>query len=64
MVEQPIQDGGGDGAVIVEDGWPEFEGFVGGEDDRATFIALADDLEEEVGAVLVDRKIADLIQLC
>src|SRR5271166_5873719 len=39
---------------------PLFEGFVGGKDDRTAFVALADDLEEQVGSALVDGKIADL----
>lgn len=30
------------------------EGLVGAQDDRAALVALADDLEEEVGAVFVD----------
>jgi len=34
----------------------------GGDDEGAAFIALADDLEEEVGAGLVERQIADLVQ--
>ena len=33
---------------------PLFEGLVGGEDDRTAFVALADDLEEQVGAALID----------
>jgi hypothetical protein len=35
-----------------------FEGFVGGQHDGAPLVALADDLEEQVGAVLVYRKIS------
>ena len=54
MMEESVKDGGGDGAVVVEDGGPLFEGFVGGEDDGTAFVALADDLEEEVGPMLVD----------
>ena len=41
---------------------PLFEGFVGGKDDRTAFVALADDLEEQVGSALVDGKIADLVE--
>ena len=35
--------------------------LVGGEDDGATFVALADDLEEQVGAVFVDGQVAELV---
>ncbi len=62
VVEEAVEDGGGDGGVAVEDGGPLFEGFVGGEDDGALFVAGADDLEEEVGAALVDGEVADFIQ--
>ena len=54
--------GGGDSAIAVEDGSPLFEGFVGGQDDRTAFVALADDLEEQVGSALVDGKIANLVE--
>jgi hypothetical protein len=33
VVEEAVEDGGGDGGVAVEDGGPPFEGFVGGQDD-------------------------------
>jgi hypothetical protein len=51
MVEQAVEDGGGDGGVAVEDGWPLFECFVGGQHYGAAFVAGADDLEEELGTV-------------
>ena len=53
-MKKPIEHGGGDGAITVEDGRPLFEGFVGGNDDRTAFVALADDLEKQVGSALVD----------
>ena len=62
VVEEAVEDGGGDGGVAVEDGGPLFVGFVGGEDDGAAFVAGADDLEEEVGSVLVDGEVADFIK--
>ena len=52
VVEEAVEHSGGDGGVAVEDGGPLFEGFVGGEDDGAPFVAGADDLEQEVGAPL------------
>src|SRR5438093_976282 len=62
MMKEAVQHRGGDGAVAVEDGWPLLEGFVGGEDDGAAFVALADDLEEEIGAALIDGEVADLVE--
>jgi len=38
------------------------EGFVGGQDNRTPFIALADGLKKQIGAVLVDGQITDFIQ--
>ena len=60
MVEETIEDGGGDGGVTVEDGGPLLEGFVGGQHDGTAFISGTDDLEEETRPVLVDGQIADL----
>ncbi len=62
VVKEAVQHGRGDGAVVIEDRRPLFEGFVGGQDDGAAFIALADGLEEQIGAMLIDGQIADFIQ--
>jgi len=50
MMQQPIQDRGGQGAVMVEDRGPLLAGAVGGNDERSLFIAEADHLEEQIGA--------------
>ena len=39
MVQQSIEDCGGEGRVVVEDLGPGFEGLIGGEDCGAAFIA-------------------------
>ena len=62
VVEKAVEDGGGNGAVAVEDCGPLLEGFVGGEHDGAALVALADRLEEEVCAALIDGKITDLVK--
>ena len=62
MVQEAVEDGGGQGAVVVEDLGPVFEGSVGGDDDGALLVALADDLEEQIGAVLVDGQIAEFVE--
>ena len=62
MMQQPIQDRGGQGAVMVEDRGPFLEGAVGGNDKRPLFIAEANHLEEQIGACLVNREIAELVK--
>ena len=54
VVEDAVEDGGGEGGVVVEDGGPVLEDLVGAQDDGAAFVALADDLEEQIGAAFVD----------
>src|SRR5215472_11920205 len=60
-MEDAIEDGGGQGAVVVEDLRPVFVGAVGGDHHRGALVALADDLEQQVGAVLIDREVAELV---
>src|SRR5580693_7963186 len=61
VFHQAIGDGGGNGGV-VEDVAPVGEGSVG-RDQRASLMAVAggDDLIEEVGSLLIERKIAELV---
>src|SRR5262249_4911172 len=61
VVQDAIEDGGGQGAVIVEDLRPVLVDAVGGDHHRRTLVALADDLEQQVGTVLVDGKVAELV---
>src|SRR6202049_3902035 len=61
VVQDAVEDGGGQGAVVVEDLRPVFVGAVGGDHHRSALVALADDLEQQVCAVLVDRKVTELI---
>src|SRR6266567_4999759 len=62
MMQQPIQDRGGQGAIMVENRGPLLKSAVGGQDDRPLFIAQGDDLEEEIGAHLVNREVAELVE--
>ena len=61
VMEQPIEQCRGEGAVVVEDLGPVLVGAIGGDDDGAALVALADDLEEQVGAVFVDGQIAQFV---
>jgi hypothetical protein len=61
VVEDAIEDGGSQHAVVVEDGWPVLVGLVGGQHDRAALVALADDLEQQVCPAFVDGQVAQLI---
>ena len=61
-MEQAVEYRRGDGAIVVENGGPLLEGFVGGLGDGAAFIPLADDLEEQIGSLLVNGQVAHLVQ--
>ena len=61
-MKKAIEDGGGNGAIAVEDSGPLFEGFVGGDDDRTAFVSLTDDLKKQVGSALIYGQIPHLIQ--
>ena len=60
MMQQPIQDRRRDQRV-AKDFSPRPEAVVRGEDNGASLIPPGDELEEEVGAVLIKRDVADLI---
>ena len=59
-VDQPVDERGGHD-LVAEHGAPLLESLVGGEHGRDSLVAGVDELEEEHGAVLVDRQVADLI---
>ena len=46
-MKKSIEDGGGNGAIAVEDRGPLFEGFIGSNNDGTAFVSLADDLEKQ-----------------
>ena len=60
--QQPVQDGGRQGTVIVKDLGPFPEGTIRGQHDRPLFIAEGDDLEEQIGTCLVNRQVAQLVE--
>src|SRR5262249_18260153 len=61
VVEDAVEDGGGERAVVVEDLRPVLVGTIGGDDHRRALVALADDLKQQIGTVLVDRQVAELV---
>jgi len=61
-MEQPIQDGSGQGAVMVQEGGPLLQSAVGGQDQRPVFIAEAEHLAEQIGAGLVQGERAELVE--
>ena len=60
VMHQPIDQGGGQGVVHVEDRAPIPEGSVGSDHDRAAFAPGGDDLEQQVRTAFVDGQIAQL----
>src|SRR3546814_8558401 len=60
VVQQAIQDGGGDHRV-AEHRAPLGDRAVRGEQDRAALVTPADQLEEQVGGVRIERQVAELV---
>src|SRR5512142_2962975 len=61
VMEEAIQHGASQRRVVIEDLGPVLIRLVGREHDRTPLVALADDLEEQVGPNLVDGQITDLV---
>ena len=60
VVDQPVDERGGHD-LVAEHGALLLESLVGGEHGRGSLVAGVDELEEEHGAVLADRQVADLV---
>ena len=60
VVQQAVEDGGGDDGV-AEDLAPGAQALIAGQDDRAPLVAARDELKEEIGALAVDGDVADLV---
>src|SRR5712691_5429035 len=58
---EPVHDGGAEPRV-GEGGGPFAEGGVGGDRDGGAFLALGEDLEEQLGAAAVELEVAQLVQ--
>ena len=59
-VGEAVNDGLGE-AGVGEDLGPFAEGQVGGDDQRAAFVALGEDLEDELGGAVGQREVAELV---
>ncbi len=62
VMHQPIDHGGGQGVVHVEDLAPVAEGTIRGDHDRSGLVAGGDDLEHQVRTAFVDGQIAQFIE--
>ena len=60
MVDEPVDHGGG-GDGVSEDFTPTSERFVGGDDDRGSFVAGRHQLEEQVGGFAFEGDVADFV---
>lgn len=61
MMEDTVKDGGGECCIIIEDGGPLFERFIGRDADGAALVAFTNDLEEQIGSGFIDGHVAKLI---
>jgi hypothetical protein len=59
-VDEAVDHGGGHG-VVAEDLAPAAELLVAGDDQRCAFVAGGDELEEQVGGLVLERDVADLV---
>jgi hypothetical protein len=59
-VDEPVDQGGGDHGV-AEDLAPLLEAAVGGDDDRAAFVAAGDEREEQVGGLALQGQVANFV---
>lgn len=60
MMEQAFEDRAGDHGV-AEDLAPGAEALVAGDDDRTALVATRDQLEGQVGALVIDWRVTDLV---
>src|SRR5207249_9293129 len=60
VVDESVDQGGGDHRV-AEDLAPLLEAAVGGDDDRAAFVAAGDEREEEIRGLAFEGEVADLV---
>ncbi len=61
---EPIEERGGQLLVASEDGDPLGEGEIGRHDGGAAFIAVGDQIEEQLAADAIEGDEAELVDLC
>ena len=62
MMHEPIKYGRGKSSVVIKYFEPIFQGAIRGNDDRTSLVALADNLEEEIGASFIDGQITEFVE--
>ena len=62
VMAQSVEDGTGQGGVVIECRGPLGWHFVGGEDNGSALVAGADDLEQEVAALLIQWEISEFVE--
>ena len=61
MMKEAVEESGGKGGIVIKDGGPLFKRLVGGQKRGAIFIALAKDLEKEIGALFINGQITEFV---
>src|SRR6516164_3249008 len=62
VMHQPVDQGCCQGVVHIKEGAPFPEGSIRSDHDRSHFVTGGDNLEQQIGATLVDGQIAQLIE--
>ena len=63
MVQKAVEQSRSEDRIVIEDAGPLLIDPVGCNQGGAALIAMADDLKQAVGAELVDRKVAEFVEL-
>ena len=61
VMQQAIEQCRGEDGVLVEDVGPVFVDAIGGDQGGAALVPVADDLEQTIGAELVDGEISEFV---
>ena len=56
-MDQPVDEGGSQGGISIQNQSPFFEDAIRRQDERTGFIAGGDDLEQQIGSAFIDGQV-------
>lgn len=62
MVQETVKDGRGEDGIVVKYLWPVLKGAVGGDNHGTPFVAMTDDLEEQVCSMLINGQVTKFVK--